>query len=68
MNSLTTHYRRSQLIALPVSGAEDIAATANAVAQNYTDIKSLQNKTQDSTTTQKGIVQLTSSRVEVDKK
>ncbi|WP_348522749.1 tail fiber protein [Escherichia coli] len=46
-----------------VSGAEDIAATANAVAQNYTDIKSLQNKTQDSTTTQKGIVQLTSSRV-----
>ncbi|HAW0473772.1 TPA: hypothetical protein JLJ30_004353, partial [Escherichia coli] len=46
-----------------LSGAEDIAATANAVAQNYTDIKSLQNKTQDSTTTQKGIVQLTSSRV-----
>ena len=51
---------------MTISGAEDIAATANAVAQNYTDIKSLQNKTQDSTTTQKGIVQLTSSRVKND--
>lgn len=59
----TTQVGLVRLTSSRVSGAEDIAATANAVAQNYTDIKSLQNKTQDSTTTQKGIVQLTSSRV-----
>lgn len=59
-----------------VSGAEDIAATANAVAQNYTDIKvlqvkaqdhdnditELQNKTQDATTLNKGIVALSDDR------
>ena len=62
-NASTTQVGLVRLTSSRVSGAEDIAATANAVAQNYTDIKSLQNKTQDSTTTQKGIVQLTSSRV-----
>lgn len=59
----TTQVGLVRLTSSRVSGAEDIAATANAVAQNYTDIKALQNKTQDATTTQKGIVQLTSSRV-----
>lgn len=62
-NASTTQVGLVRLTSSRVSRAEDIAATANAVAQNYTDIKSLQNKTQDSTTTQKGIVQLTSSRV-----
>ncbi|WP_437435600.1 phage tail protein [Escherichia coli] len=59
----TTQVGLVRLTSSRVSGAEDIAATANAVAQNYNDIKELQNKTQDATTTQKGIVQLTSSRV-----
>ena len=45
-----------------VSGAEDVAATANAVAQNYTDIKALQNKTNDATSTNKGIVKLSDNR------
>lgn len=45
-----------------VSGAEDIAATANAVGQNYTDIKVLQSKTQDATSTNKGIVKLSDNR------
>ena len=48
----TTQVGLVRLTSSRVSGAEDIAATANAVAQNYTDIKALQNKTQDATTTQ----------------
>ncbi|MEF4708441.1 hypothetical protein U9Y65_14550, partial [Escherichia coli] len=36
----TTQVGLVRLTSSRVSGAEDIAATANAVAQNYTDIKS----------------------------
>lgn len=49
-----------------VSGAEDIAATANAVGQNYTDIKVLQNKTQDATSTNKGIIRVSDSRTSTE--
>ncbi|EPG3034327.1 hypothetical protein P6121_002734, partial [Citrobacter freundii] len=43
----TTQVGLVRLTSSRVSGAEDIAATANAVAQNYTDIKVLQGKTND---------------------
>ncbi|EPE9029601.1 phage tail protein [Escherichia coli] len=49
-----------------VSGAEDIAATANAVAQNYTDIKALQGKTNDATPTNKGIIRVSDSRTSTE--
>lgn len=49
-----------------VSGAEDIAATANAVAQNYTDIKALQGKTNDATPTNKGIIRVSDSRISTE--
>lgn len=49
-----------------VSGAEDIAATANAVAQNYTDIIALQGKTNDATPTNKGIVRVSDSRTSTE--
>ncbi|HHG9064426.1 TPA: integrase [Citrobacter freundii] len=49
-----------------VSGAEDIAATANAVAQNYTDIKVLQGKTNDATPTNKGIIRVSDSRTSTE--
>lgn len=45
-----------------VSGSETIAATANAVAQNYNDIIALQGKTNDATSTNKGIVKLSDNR------
>lgn len=49
-----------------VSGAEDVAATANAVAQNYTDIKALQGKTNDATPTNKGIIRVSDSRTSTE--
>ena len=49
-----------------VSGAEDIAATANAVAQNYADIKALQGKTNDATPTNKGIIRVSDSRTSTE--
>lgn len=49
-----------------VSGADDIAATANAVAQNYTDIKALQGKTNDATPTNKGIIRVSDSRTSTE--
>lgn len=49
-----------------VSGAEDVAATANAVAQNYTDIKVLQGKTNDATPTNKGIIRVSDSRTSTE--
>ena len=49
-----------------VSGAENIAATANAVAQNYTDIQALQGKTNDATPTNKGIIRVSDSRTSTE--
>lgn len=49
-----------------VSGAEDVAATANAVAQNYTDIIALQGKTNDATPTNKGIIRVSDSRTSTE--
>ncbi|HHT3724182.1 TPA: integrase [Citrobacter freundii] len=49
-----------------VSGAENIAATANAVAQNYTDIQALQGKTNDATQTNKGIIRVSDSRTSTE--
>ncbi|EHV4436286.1 tail fiber protein [Salmonella enterica] len=62
-NASTTQKGIVSLTSSRVSGSETIAATANAVAQNYNDIIALQGKTVDASVTQKGIVQLTSSRV-----
>ncbi|EOH1139939.1 phage tail protein [Salmonella enterica] len=58
----TTQVGLVRLTSSRVSGAEDVAATANAVAQNYTDIKALQDKTNDATSTNKGIVKLSDNR------
>ena len=49
-----------------VSGAENITATANAVAQNYTDIQALQGKTNDATPTNKGIIRVSDSRTSTE--
>lgn len=45
-----------------VSGAEDIAATANAVGLLYAAIQSLQARTGDATLTTPGVVRITDSR------
>lgn len=62
----TTQVGLVRLTSSRVSGAEDVAATANAVAQNYTDIKALQNKTQDATPTNKGIIRVSDSRTSTE--
>ncbi|MBD2800315.1 phage tail protein [Xenorhabdus sp. M] len=58
----TTQKGVVQLTSSRVSGSETLAATANAVAQNYSDILALKNKVGNASTTQKGIVQLSDSR------
>lgn len=58
----TTQVGLVRLTSSRVSGAENIAATANAVGQNYTDIKALQGRTNDATPTNKGIVRVSDSR------
>ena len=62
----TTQVGLVRLTSSRVSGAEDIAATANAVAQNYTDIKALQGKTNDATPTNKGIIRVSDSRTSTE--
>ncbi|EOE3462631.1 hypothetical protein [Citrobacter freundii] len=62
----TTQVGLVRLTSSRVSGAEDIAATANAVAQNYTDIKVLQGKTNDATPTNKGIIRVSDSRTSTE--
>ncbi|PHM64236.1 tail fiber protein [Xenorhabdus stockiae] len=58
----TTQKGVVQLTSSRVSSSEAHAATANAVAQNYNDIRALQEKTSDASTTQRGLVQLSDSR------
>nr|WP_250908283.1 hypothetical protein [Escherichia coli] len=65
-NASTTQVGLVRLTSSRVSVAEDIAATANAVAQNYTDIKALQGKTNDATTTNKGIIRVSDSRTSTE--
>ncbi|MFY0799010.1 hypothetical protein ACFT46_15850 [Escherichia coli] len=62
----TTQVGLVRLTSSRVSGAEDIAATANAVAQNYTDIQALQGKTNDATPTNKGIIRVSDSRTSTE--
>ncbi|MEB2479056.1 hypothetical protein QMM96_27000, partial [Citrobacter freundii] len=62
----TTQVGLVRLTSSRVSGAEDVAATANAVAQNYTDIKALQGKTNDATPTNKGIIRVSDSRTSTE--
>lgn len=62
----TTQVGLVRLTSSRVSGAENIAATANAVAQNYTDIQALQGKTNDATPTNKGIVRVSDSRTSTE--
>ena len=62
----TTQVGLVRLTSSRVSGAENIAATANAVAQNYTDIKALQGKTNDATPTNKGIIRVSDSRTSME--
>lgn len=62
----TTQVGLVQLTSSRVSGAEDVAATANVVAQNYTDIKALQGKTNDATPTNKGIIRVSDSRTSTE--
>ena len=65
-NASTTQVGLVRLTSSRVSGAEDIAATANAVGQNYTDIKALQGKTNDATPTNKGIIRVSDSRTSTE--
>ena len=62
----TTQVGLVRLTSSRVSGAENIAATANAVAQNYTDIQALQGKTNDATPTNKGIIRVSDSRTSTE--
>lgn len=62
----TTQVGLVRLTSSRVSGAENIAATANAVAQNYTDIQALQGKTNDATQTNKGIIRVSDSRTSTE--
>ena len=62
----TTQVGLVRLTSSRVSGAEDVAATANAVAQNYTDIQALQGKTNDATQTNKGIIRVSDSRTSTE--
>lgn len=62
----TTQVGLVRLTSSRVSGAEDVAAAANAVAQNYTDIKALQGKTNDATPTNKGIIRVSDSRTSTE--
>ena len=62
----TTQVGLVRLTSSRVSGAEDVAATANVVAQNYTDIKVLQGKTNDATPTNKGIIRVSDSRTSTE--
>ena len=62
----TTQVGLVRLTSSRVSGAEDVAATANAVAQNYNDIQALQGKTNDATPTNKGIIRVSDSRTSTE--
>ncbi|UMW01828.1 head decoration protein [Escherichia coli] len=49
-----------------LSESETLAATAKAAAMNYADIVALQGKTNDATTTNKGIIRVSDSRTSTE--